>query len=591
MPFMIKTNYLPLALLFLCCAINLTAQKLTAPAPKTEILNFADTVRNFERVTELGVLMGGMLYFGDLSDDQFDGLQEVNFINAGIFVRRHLWPNIALRGNFSTGTLSSVDQPYPERNYNFTNRVSALSIQAEWDVFGKRRYRRVDTLTYVMDNYTQHALVNVFRHNLLPYGFVGIGVIRSKAHTNFKYPDDGIQTPEMLEDKRIGSQLSIKKVVLLGGGLNLDLGRRWLLGAEVGANTSFDDYIDGVSLTGNPKMYDIFLTGSVNLSYRIGVRDRDGDGTPDSKDKCPETPGMGRTKGCPDADNDGISDKEDECPRVAGVLWLAGCPVKDFDQDGVPDVDDECEKVAGLLQFKGCPDTDSDGIEDRQDSCITVAGLVQFHGCPDTDEDGIEDKKDACPKEKGIEEYYYGCPVRDTDGDGVEDRYDRCLIVAGKPGLGGCPDKDNDEVEDALDLCPGTAGTKENKGCPVIEQKDAEKLKVAVKAVKFETGKAVLKPESNKVLNEIALILNKYPDYSLKIDGHTDNVGKVEKNQALSEQRAKICATYIGQKGVAANRIQSKGFGSSKPIADNKTATGKAENRRVEFTPYLPEKN
>jgi outer membrane protein OmpA-like peptidoglycan-associated protein len=173
----------------------------------------------------------------------------------------------------------------------------------------------------------------------------------------------------------------------------------------------------------------------------------------------------------------------------------------------------------------------------------------------------------------------------------VEDRYDRCLIVAGKPALGGCPDKDNDEVEDALDLCPGTPGTKENKGCPVIEQKDAEKLKVAVKAVKFETGKAVLKPESNKVLNEIALILNKYPDYSLKIDGHTDNVGKVEKNQALSEQRAKICATYIGQKGVAANRIQSKGFGSSKPIADNKTATGKAENRRVEFTPYLPEKN
>jgi hypothetical protein len=226
-----------------------------------------------------------------------------------------------LRGNFSTGTLSSVDQPYPERNYNFTNRVSALSIQAEWDVFGKRRYRRVDTLTYVMDNYTQHALVNIFRHNLLPYGFVGIGAIRSKAQTNFKYPDDGIQTPEMLEDKRIGSQVRIKKVVMLGGGLNLDLSRRWLLGAEVGANTSFDDYIDGVSLTGNPKMYDIFLTGSVNLSYRIGVRDRDGDGTPDSKDKCPETPGMGRTKGCPDADNDGISDKEDECPRVAGVLW------------------------------------------------------------------------------------------------------------------------------------------------------------------------------------------------------------------------------------------------------------------------------
>lgn len=587
---MIKTNYLPFTLLFLCCAINLAAQKSVAHPPKTETLNFADTVRNFERVTEFGVLFGGMLYFGDLSDDQFSGLKEVNFTNAGIFVRRHIWPNIALRANFSTGSLSSIDQPYPDRNYNFTSRVNELSIQAEWDIFGKRRYRRVDTLSYELDNYKQYALVNVFRHNLLPYGFVGFGAIMSHAKTNFKYPDDGIQTPEMLEDKREGSKKRVKKGILIGGGLNLDLNRRWLLGAEVGARTSFDDYIDGVSKTGNPKMYDIYLTGSVNLSYRMGVRDRDGDGTPDTKDKCPETPGMGRTKGCPDADNDGISDKEDECPRVAGVLYLAGCPVKDFDNDGVPDVDDECEKIAGLPQFKGCPDTDSDGIEDRLDSCITVAGLVQFDGCPDTDGDGIEDKKDACPKEKGVEAYYYGCPVRDTDGDGVEDRYDRCLIIAGLPEFGGCPDKDKDGVEDALDLCPGTPGAKENKGCPEIAQKDVEKLKLAVKAVKFETGKAILKPESNKILSEIALILAKYPDYMLKIEGHTDNVGKTDKNQLLSEQRAKVCADFMIGKGIAASRIQSKGYGSNKPISDNKTAAGKSANRRVEFTLYLPEK-
>ena len=587
---MIKTNILPFALLFFCGAINLTAQRLTAPSPKTEILNFADTARHFERVTEFGMLFGGMLYFGDLSDDKFSGLNEVNFTNVGMFVRRHLHPNFALRANLQSGSLSSIDQPYPARNFSFTTRVNELSIQAEWDIFGKHRYRRVDTLVYTMDNYTQLALVNKFHHTMLPYVFVGFGAIMTHAKTNYNYQDDSFQSPTVVEDKRIGSAARVKKGFSIGGGLNLDLSRKWLLGGEVGLRTTFDDYVDGVSLSGNPKFYDVFFTGSINLSYRIGVRDRDGDGTADAKDKCPDTPGMGRTKGCPDADNDGISDKEDECPRVAGVLWLAGCPVKDFDNDGVPDVDDECEKIPGLPQFHGCPDTDNDGVEDRQDSCVTVAGIAQFHGCPDTDGDGIEDKKDACPKEKGIEEYYYGCPVRDTDGDGVEDRYDRCLIVAGKPELGGCPDKDNDGVEDALDLCPGTAGAKENRGCPVIEQKDAEKLKVAVKAVKFETGKAVLKPESNKVLLEIALILNKYPDYMLKIEGHTDNVGKVEKNQALSEQRAKVCATYITSKGIVATRIQSKGYGSSKPIADNKTAAGKAENRRVEFTPYLPEK-
>jgi len=571
--------------------LPLYAQKaLPAPA-KTETLYFADTARYLEKVTEFGLVLGGLHYKGDLNENKFPGFEEVTPA-VGVFVRRHLCPNIALRANLLTGKISAKDRAYPQRDYSFTGSAHELSMQAEWDIFGKRRYRRVDTLVYEMDRYRQNALINVFRPTLLPYLFVGGGAMMSDvtAKFNMAYAGETAHLPQVEEDMRLGSGFKTNFGILFGGGLTVDLGRKWLLGAELGVRTAYDDYLDGISLSAGPNEDDWYWVGALNLSYRFGVRDQDGDGTPDKTDKCPETPGMGRTGGCPDADNDGIADMDDACPRVAGIPSLAGCPVKDADNDGVPDVDDLCPKVAGLAQFQGCPDTDGDGIEDKLDSCLTVAGLTQFHGCPDTDGDGIEDKLDACPTEKGPAEYYYGCPVRDTDKDGVEDKLDECLLIAGKTEFKGCPDTDGDSVEDRLDVCPYTAGKPENKGCPVVEKKDLEKLKFAVKAVKFQTGKAVLLKESSKILTDIADILNKYPDYLLRIEGHTDNVGKDAKNQALSEQRAQACATFLTGKGIAATRMKSSGFGKTKPVADNKTAANRAKNRRVEFNLYLPEK-
>lgn len=586
-----KTNYLPFTLLYLCVAPYLYAQKASAPTPKTETLNFADSVRHLERITELGFTFGGLYYLGDLAKNDFSTLQDISIPVAGIFIRKHLIPNLALRANLQTGKLSSKDRAYPDRDYRFSTNIHELSVQAEWDIFGKRRYRHVDTLTYDLGNYRQYALINKFRRTLLPYVFVGGGAIMSQAKPvfNYAYAKNTTALDRIDEDKRVGGGLRTKGGILVGGGLNFDLSRKWLLGVELGARTSFDDYIDGISVSGSPKNYDWYWVAALNLSYRFGVRDQDGDGTPDDADKCPEIAGLGRTKGCPDADNDGISDKEDECPRLAGILALAGCPIKDADNDGIQDVDDLCPKDAGLPEFKGCPDTDGDGIEDKLDECATAAGLVEFKGCPDTDGDGIEDRLDACPKEKGPSAYYRGCPVKDTDGDGVEDKLDVCLTTPGKVDFKGCPDTDNDGVEDALDLCPTRPGMKDNKGCPVIEKKDIEKLKLAVKAVKFETGKAVLKPESSKIMGDIADIMVKYPDYLLRIEGHTDNVGKEDKNQLLSEQRAKACADFLTGKGVAAARLLSAGFGSKKPLVDNKTAANKAQNRRVEFNIYLPQ--
>jgi OmpA-OmpF porin, OOP family len=284
-----------------------------------------------------------------------------------------------------------------------------------------------------------------------------------------------------------------------------------------------------------------------------------------------------------DSDGDGVPDHLDLCPDEAGPAHLDGCP--DRDGDGVPDYKDECPDVPGLAQFKGCPDTDGDGIPDHLDDCPNVAGPASNKGCPedtmpDRDGDGIPDHLDACPDVAGLAEFD-GCP--DTDGDGIPDHLDACPTKPGPAIYGGCPDTDGDGIPDHLDDCPEIAGPVSNRGCPEIAKEDKETLTVAMRSVQFQTGKAVLKTESFAILNQIANLVRKYPNFNLAISGHTDNVGSPVLNQGLSERRAKACYDYLVQQGIPAARMSHVGFGDSRPISNNNNETGRALNRRVEF--------
>lgn len=585
-------------LLAMGIATTVNAQKATGlHSPTQDVLNFADTVPHYEKMAEFGLILGMARCNGDIANDGYFAAKNNFTPMGGVFYRKHLHPFLAIRGNLMAGQLEDNDEFYTapdwraERKFSFKTFVTEASVRAEWDILGKRRFRRgVDTLPYTLDQHTQLALVNGFKRSISPFIFAGGGVMASQAKATLGYvpPNNESQMSVMNEDLDKGKGLKINPSVIVGGGIHVDLAPRLVLGAELGLHLPFSDYLDGISASGNPDKNDRLWFGGITLGFRLATNDRDRDGIPDKKDKCADIPGSKLTQGCPDIDRDEVADREDDCPHKKGIRALAGCPIKDADEDGVPDVDDQCPAVAGLAQFQGCPDTDGDGIEDRVDSCKTLAGVVQFFGCPDTDGDGIEDKLDACPTEKGPAEYYYGCPVRDTDGDGVEDKLDACLLAKGKEEFKGCPDSDNDGVEDKLDPCPNTPGPKENRGCPVVEKKDREKLELAVKAVKFETGKAILKTESNKILNDIADILNRYPYYNLRVEGHTDSQGKDEANRVLSEKRAQACADYLHGKGVAKTRFLVNGFGETKPVADNKTATGRTKNRRVEFELVLP---
>lgn len=103
-------------------------------------------------------------------------------------------------------------------------------------------------------------------------------------------------------------------------------------------------------------------------------------------------------------------------------------------------------------------------------------------------------------------------------------------------------------------------------------------------AITFDFGRADVKPQFYGVLNNLATTLNQFPETRLQIAGHTDNVGSDASNLQLSQQRANSVRTYLASTGVAAQRMQAVGYGESRPVADNGSDYGRAQNRRVEIT-------
>ena len=229
-------------------------------------------------------------------------------------------------------------------------------------------------------------------------------------------------------------------------------------------------------------------------------------------------------------------------------------------------------------------DRDHDGIVDSLDACPDQPGTAALHGCPDRDGYGIADIVDKCPDVPGVSKYQ-GCPIPDTDGDGINDEEDKCPTVAGVARYQGCPipDTDGDGVNDEEDKCPTEVGPASNFGCPVINVAIIEKVNKAAQNIFFTTGSSKLLPKSFKSLKEVVQILKDNPSYKIDVDGYTDNVGNKDKNQVLSEKRSGAVKAYLVGNGIDESKIASTGHGMDDPIANNKTATGRAKNRRVEM--------
>ncbi len=274
-----------------------------------------------------------------------------------------------------------------------------------------------------------------------------------------------------------------------------------------------------------------------------------------------------------DSDNDSIVDKLDNCPNEAedydGFKDTDGCPDFDNDNDGIADASDkspnEAEDKDGFQDEDGTPDldNDNDGITDLLDKCPNEA----------EDKDGFKDED--------------GCPDLDNDNDGITDLLDKCPGATedndGFKDGDGCPENDNDEdgIADLEDKCPNAKGLAKDNGCPVVKEISRDGLLLS--GVTFELNKAVLAESSSKTLDEVANSLIAWIEVKVEIQGHTDSTGSAEKNLTMSQERADAVKNYLYNKGVAEDRMVAKGYGKDVPVADNKTAEGRAQNRRVEL--------
>jgi OOP family OmpA-OmpF porin len=215
--------------------------------------------------------------------------------------------------------------------------------------------------------------------------------------------------------------------------------------------------------------------------------------------------------------------------------------------------------------------------------------VVQVDG--DRDNDGIVDSKDVCPDLAEDMDGFQdddGCPDYDNDNDGIQDSKDRCVNEPedkdGFEDQDGCPDPDNDKdgVPDARDNCPDVAGDASHNGCPYKAPAKLEDNFI-LEGVNFRTGSAELTEDSYSKLDEVYEQLNKYSDRKYEIAGHTDNTATDKINIKLSLDRANAVREYLVNRGVEGSRLVAKGYGSSRPKADNKTAAGRGINRRIEF--------
>lgn len=486
-----------IVLLYICCLVAGIAKSQTDDRP-----------------WNIGLHGGTVEYWGDRGKPYYS-TNQATYGFGGLSVSRYLSRHFDASLLFTRGEVGYTDRSAistPDVPNHFLVRLNTANLLLRFNITGP------------------HAAVR-------PYLFAGAGAIWYEAVYDIHHERFEFSTPT----GGIGFNF------MLGPVVTLQLQETW----QYTTTDNIDHETSG-------SMHDLQLYHTAGLTFNLGKqKDSDGDGVPDKKDECPNTPaGVAVNKvGCPlDRDNDGVYDYVDACPDVAGLPALKGCPDKDM--DGITDAEDRCPEIAGTVELKGCPDSDKDGVADIDDKCPgTSAGYkVDATGCPfDTDKDGIVNEEDKCPEQAGILAFQ-GCP--DTDGDGVSDLEDRC---------------------------PSVKGTIENKGCPEIPKEDIQRITLIAGKIYFETNSDKLKLISYSNLDDLVQILNRYPGVNLTIEGHTDDVGNDAYNQTLSQKRTESVKSYLESKGISGSRLTAVGYGKTRPIASNKTAQGRAKNRRVEL--------
>ena len=367
-------------------------------------------------------------FFGELNSQDMKGF-------GGLAVEYKATKKVALNLGYNVGKIGGEKIDF--FNSYFSTSYNSLDLIAKWNLteqFSKGK-------------------IGAFNFNI--FGGLGIINFNAKAYDITTNKLVRFSNSKLSERNQIflkwgnpngpsGIKNTRERTIPIGAEIGYKLSEKWKMGLEYRFNFVRNDKLDATSgrslinpeestsYSNTPNDKFGFLAISLTYQFTRKTKDRDGDGLPDDRDRCPDIAGLYRYSGCPDTDGDGIPDNIDKCPNEAGPLKTRGCP--DRDGDGVVDSKDKCPDVPGTIN--GCPDRDGDGVPDDKDVCPDIKGLIRFAGCPDSDGDGISDALDLCPDKPGTYANK-GCP--DTDGDGVNDLEDKCPTIPGDPNNFGCP--------------------------------------------------------------------------------------------------------------------------------------------------------
>jgi outer membrane protein OmpA-like peptidoglycan-associated protein len=400
-----------------------------------------------------------------------------------------------------------------------------------------------------------------------PYLYLGVGVTSWWLDTN------PINPPAE-------SQEGINGLGELGLGFEVALNKHWVLDLSGGFNIFSDDKVNGVATNLQNKTlhdYDRYLNFGLGIAYVFESCHTDVDN--DGLERCDEEK-LGTDPNKADTDGDGLLDGEE-------VMKYKTNPLDpDTDKDGLKDGEE-------VMTYKTDPnkaDTDGDGLKDGEE-------VMKYKTDPlkaDTDGDGLNDSDEIM--------MYKTDPLNaDTDGDGLKDgeevmkyKTDPLNPDTDKDGLKDGeevmkyktnplnPDTDGGTINDGVEVNRGTNPLDASDDVPKVLKVEVGKP-IVLEGIKFKTASSEILPESEEILKLALSTLKYYKEMEVEIAGHTDNVGKKAYNQKLSESRAQSVKTWLVNQGIDAKRITTKGYGFSKPMATNKTAEGKAKNRRIEF--------
>lgn len=229
----------------------------------------------------------------------------------------------------------------------------------------------------------------------------------------------------------------------------------------------------------------------------------------------------------------------------------------------------------------------SDIDEEETDAAVTLSLNWLFLETrrirDDSDGDGVSDKMDACADTPaGVQVDEKGCPV-DSDGDGVADHMDKCDDTPEGVAVNeeGCAlDDDGDGVPNDQDNCPDSKSDSkvDDTGCYIMLEEQVE-IRLDVE---FDLNSAATREDHRPEVKRLADFMTQHPQSDVQIEGHSDSSGAATYNQQLSEQRAAtIAKMLVDDFDIDSARVQSVGYGEDRPTADNSTAAGRQENRRV----------